>query len=345
MTVASGETTPINSDMIGDRQAMRLPPWFEGRCAADSLAAHGADLLGSGGGPRALAAAAEDPAAPFERRYAAGALVSLTGDPRIRPDDPVMDTVPGGRVRIGLPPQEVGRVIGEWGHAGVEEAWIRKECPAHERDIGAFRIGRYPVTNLEYRRFLEDTRARWLPTSWRFGCYPDQLANHPVWTVPPQAADAYAAWLAQRTGRAFRLPSEAEWEYAAGGGDREFPWGDTFSADAANTSESGPLSSTPVGIYPAGRSPFGALDMAGNVEEYTADDYRPYPGGELIADDLLPYPGGLESASPALRAHSTYRIARGGSFTRRGDLARCRRRHGLYDRAFYAVGFRLAETV
>ncbi|WP_329172276.1 formylglycine-generating enzyme family protein [Streptomyces sp. NBC_01477] len=343
MTVASGEPMAVNLDMIGDRQAMRLPPWFQGRSSPEDLGGHAAELLGES--PDGLARIAEDPGSPFGRRYMAASLCGLAGDPRVRPEDPAMVDIPAARVRIGLAEERIGHVLRQWSDSGLQEAYLRKECPAHDVEIGAFRIMRYPVTNLEYRRFLEDTRARWLPTSWHFGCYPDQLANHPVWTVPPLAADAYADWLAARTGRAFRLPTEAEWEYAATGGEaREYPWGDTFREDAANTSEAGPLSTTPVGIYPAGRSPFGVLDLAGNVEEYTADDYRPYPGGELIADDLVAYPAGMQSADERLRSFSSYRIVRGGSFTRRGDLARCRRRHGLYDRSHYAVGFRLAES-
>ncbi|MFB6569128.1 MULTISPECIES: formylglycine-generating enzyme family protein [Streptomyces] len=343
MTVASGHPVPPNTDMIGDRHAMRLPAWFEGRTRPTELQRHATALRRET--PDALVAVVEDPDVPFARRYAAGSLCGLVGDPRIRPDDPPMADIPGARVRIGLEADRLPEVLAQWQHTGLQEDFLRKECPAHDVDLAAFRLMRYPVTNHEYRAFLEDTRARWLPTSWHFGCYPHHLANHPVWTVPAQAADAYAEWLAHRTGRAFRLPTEAEWEYAATGGQsREFPWGDTFDPDRANTSEAGPLSATPIGSYPAGRSPFGVLDLAGNVEEYVADDYRPYPGGELVADDLLPYAGGMHSANEVLRAQSTYRIVRGGSFTRRGDVARCRRRHGLYDRGFYAVGFRLAES-
>jgi len=333
----------VDLDVIGDRQAMRLPPQFEGRCIPEALGEHAVKLLGES--PDGLARIAEDPESPFERRYMAATLCGLVGDPRVRAEDPAMVEIPAARVRIGLEEERIARVLEQWPDVGLEEAYLRKECPAHDVEIGAFRIMRYPVTNLEYRRFLEDTGARWLPTSWQFGCYPDQLGNHPVWTVPAQAADAYADWLAARTGRDFRLPTEAEWEYAATGGEsREYPWGATFREDAANTSEAGPLSTTPVGIYPAGRSPFGVLDLAGNVEEYTSDDYQPYPGGALIVDDLVPYPGGMRSRDERLRSFSTYRIVRGGSFTRRGDLARCRRRHGLYDRSHYAVGFRLAES-
>jgi formylglycine-generating enzyme required for sulfatase activity len=72
--------------------------------------------------------------------------------------------------------------------------------------------------------------------------------------------------------------------------------------------------------------------MGGNVEEYVADNYSAYPGGETIDDDLLMTQG-------------SYRVARGGSFTRFGDLTRCARRHGWYQRDIYAMGFRLAESL
>lgn len=323
--------TPVmaNPNTLSDRAAMALPDSFTARTGPWPLREH-RDLLGAPAD--VLVAVAEDPEQSFARRFAAGTLLGLIGDPRIRPEDPPMADVPAARVRLGLDPAEVDRVTARWRHVGVIEDWIAKECPVHEVDLPAYRIALHPVTNAEYRRFLEDTGSTALPTSWRFGGHPDGLGNHPVWTVPPEAADAYAAWLAARTGRAFRLPTEAEWEYAAAGPQgREFPWGDTFGPDRANTVEDGPLSTTPIGVHPAGRSPFGVYDMAGNVEEYTADDYRPYPGGSAVADDLAVTRG-------------AYRIARGGSFTRFGDLARTRRRHGWYERDIYAMGFRLAET-
>jgi formylglycine-generating enzyme required for sulfatase activity len=325
----TGSPVMANPNTLPDRAAMGLPDRFAARSGPWPVRAH-RDLLGLPAD--VLVGIAEDPGQSFERRCAAGYVLGLIGDPRVRGDDPPMADIPAGRVRLGSDPSEVGRVTDRWRHAGVIEDWIAKECPAHEVDVPAFRIALYPVTNAEYRRFLEETGSSALPSSWRFGCYPDGLGNHPVWTVPPEAADAYAAWLAEHTGRGFRLPTEAEWEYAAAGPEgREFPWGDAFEPDRANTVEHGPLSTTPIGVYPAGRSPFGVHDMAGNVEEYTADDYRPYPGGAAVADDLAVTRG-------------TYRVARGGSFTRFGDLARTRRRHGWYDRAIYAMGFRLAET-
>ncbi|MFI9203984.1 formylglycine-generating enzyme family protein [Streptomyces sp. NPDC053048] len=323
-------TLTANPNTLDDREAMGLPRSFVSRLDRAALAAAHRELAHLPA--EDLAAVAEHAGRPFTHRYAAGTLLALLGDPRIRPLDPVMTDVPAGRVRLGLAEESVEPVTAAWRHVGVLPEWIAKETPRYEADIPAFRLARYPVTNAEYRLFAEETGTHWLPTSWQFGAYPDHLANHPVWTVPPEAADAYAQWLSERTGRAFRLPTEAEWEYAASGGDgRAYPWGEDFRPELSNTVEQGPLTTTPVGVYPGGRSPFGNDDMAGNVEEYVADAYGPYPGGEPIDDDLLV-------------AEGPYRVARGGSFTRFGDLARCRRRHGWYRKPIYAMGFRLAET-
>ncbi|MFD1545628.1 formylglycine-generating enzyme family protein [Nonomuraea guangzhouensis] len=316
-----------NPNDMTDRDAMGLPKGFVDGLPADLFTAN-ADLVGAA--PAALVDLAHDREVPLPRRVAAATILGLVGDPRISTFEPLMIDIPGGRVRLGLPPERVSAVVDTWGRVGVRAEWIEKECPDHETYVAAFRLARFPVTNQDYREFLVDTGARWLPTSWRFGTYPHHHANHPVWTVPPAAADAYAAWLAQRTGRAFRLPTEAEWEYAAAGYDgREFPWGDDFDPARLNTIEGGVLDTTPVGVFPHGRSPFGVDDMGGNVEEYVADLYRPYPGGHVVRDDLT-------TAAPQ------YRVARGGSFTRYGDLARTRRRHGWFERPIYAIGFRLA---
>lgn len=313
---------------LGDREAMGLPDRLVERLPHDLFAEHTALFAEPAEVLCALCAA---PDTPFAVRYAAGSILGLRGDPRIRPDDPELVEVPAARVELGLAPEQVASVVARWERVGVIEPWIRKECPRYQVDLPAFRIMRYPVTNLEYRRFLADVGSAAFPTSWRFGRYPLTRANHPVWTVRPEDADAYARWLSARLGRRFGLPTEAQWEYAAGGGSgREYPWPGGFRSECANTIEQGPLDTTPVGVYPAGRTVFGAEDMAGNVEEFVADDYRPYPGGAPVDDDL--------------RATGTgYRVARGGSFTRFGDLARCARRHGWFDRAIYAIGFRLVE--
>lgn len=268
---------------------------------------------------------------PLRTRLTAGALLALVGDPRINPFNPPMCTIPGGTWELGLALDQVDAVMKCYEDLGLDRTWIEKEVPKYSISLAPFRLARYPITNLEYVTFLSDTGYTEIPSSWRFGRYPQERANHPVFSVSPEAADAYVAWLRSRTGRAFRLPKEAEWEVAAAGHcGLEFPWGDVFLPDCANTLESGLLDTSPVGAFPAGASPFGVMDMGGNVEEYVADDYTPYGDGRHVSDDLTETLG-------------SYRIARGGSFTRFRDLARTRRRHGRYPRDVYVMGFRIAE--
>ena len=265
-------------------------------------------------------------------RLAAGNLLALLGDPRLDAYDPPMCDVPAAEVQVGLDWGEVNSLLRRYNSLGVAREWLEKECPRHSVKLEAYKIGKFPVTNFEYREFLVGSGFDEIPTSWPLGRYPHERMNHPVYGVTPRGADAYAAWLAARTRRAFRLPTEAEWEYAAAGpAGLEFPWGEEFEADRANTAEGGLLCTTPVGMYPRGASPFGALDMGGNVEEFVADDYRCYPGGREVRDDLLELNG-------------AYRLARGGSFARFRDLARTRRRHGFNALSnVYVMGFRIAE--
>lgn len=317
----------IEIKQVSDRAAMALPGHYSPTRFTDV----GRELAELRGEPiDAVLAVLESREAPVARRFAAGSLLALAGDPRIT-DEPAMIELPGARATIGLARDQLDGVVGAYRAYGVKREWIEKECPAHIVELAPFRIARYPVTNLEYRRFLEDTAFPEIPTSWALGCVPLWAANHPVYTVTATAAERYVAWLGRQLGRALRLPREAEWEYAAGGpAGREFPWGATFDVECANTVELGALCTTPVGMFPRGTSYFGLSDMGGNVEEYVADDYLPYPGATVIADDLLTRAG-------------SYRIARGGSFARFADLARCKRRHGHYERPIYAMGFRIAE--
>ncbi|ONI77934.1 serine/threonine protein kinase [Actinosynnema sp. ALI-1.44] len=282
--------------------------------------------------PASLAQRVEDPSVPLGERLAAGSVLGLVGDPRLTPV-PATRAVDGGDIRRGLPPEEVAAVVARWSHVGVVADWIEKETPDHTVSVPDFWICTYPVTNEQYWKFLTDTGGQSRPTTWYLGAFPWDRSNHPVAGVTAADADAFAEWLSGSTGHPWRLPTEAEWEYAAAGPDRlEFPWGDTFDPALANTRESGLHTTSPVGAFPGGRSPFGVLDLAGNVEEYVQDDYAPYPGGRHVADHLVETMG-------------TYRVARGGSFCRFGDLTRTRRRHGAFPGPLYPVGFRLATSV
>lgn len=198
------------------------------------------------------------------------------------------------------------------------------ELPQHNVTLAAYQIGKFPVMVAEYACFVRAGQKA--PQDWQ-----QQLGKleHPLTYVSWYDAVAYAKWLAAHTGQRWRLPSEAEWEKAARGRvGRIYPWGDVFDASRANTREGGKGTTTPVGSYPGGASPYGALDMAGNVWEWTSSVYKPYP---YNASD------GREQAES-----TENRALRGGSW---GDLAggaraACRNL-GLPVDLFGSYGFRL----
>jgi toxoflavin biosynthesis protein ToxD len=305
-----------------------------GRHDAEVAALIDAELLDSAELPgrldaQRLAGLVEDPSASLPLRLAAGGALAVIGDPRLTAV-PELVRVVGGRLMLGTNPGDVDRITERWRHVGVHRSWIEKETPAHPVSVADFLIGRYPVTNAQYLAFLRASDHPARPSTWYLGAYPWDRSNHPVAGISADDADRYVAWLAASTGRGFRLPTEAEWERAARGPtDHEFPWGNDFDPGRANTRETGVYTTTAVGTFPAGRAPCGAFDMAGNVEEYVADRYAPYPGGRVIDDDLV-------------ETLARYRITRGGSFCRHGDLARTRRRHGPYRGPLYPCGLRVA---
>jgi formylglycine-generating enzyme required for sulfatase activity len=205
------------------------------------------------------------------------------------------------------------------------------ERPRHRVWTDAFAVARFPVTNREYARFLEDTSAA--PPPWwtdpRFG-EPEQPVVGTSWFE----AVAYCDWLSATTAARHRLPTEAEWEKAARGTDgRLFPWGegDEFDCDRANTDQCGDVV-LPVGTASDGASPYGALDMAGNVWEWTQDYY---------AADTYESHDGPDPQGPA---EGESRVYRGGSYGNLPTLARVTNRADTYNPAVggAGLGFRCA---
>lgn len=180
--------------------------------------------------------------------------------------------------------------------------------------ISGFHLSRFPITNEQYEMFDPSHASKRAP--WADG-------RHPVVYVSWHEAEAFCAWLGKREGRTCRLPTEAEWEYAARGEEgRGFPWGSWVAAgqfanfaDARTnftwrdaTIDDGFAETSPVGSFPRGASPFGIEDMAGNVFEWCMDWYEPYKGKELT--NPRPSKGGKQ------------RVYRGGSWRSRSSSLR-----------------------
>lgn len=173
---------------------------------------------------------------------------------------PATVAIPAGPFQFGSPPDDQGR--GEW--------------PVCTVDLPRpYAIGKYPVTNEEYAEFVKEHRDREPQVvrkdareEWRDGNPPRQKLRHPVTGIRWQDACQYCHWLSQKTGRTYRLPTEAEWEKAARGDQdaRRYPWNGNLTADFCGFAEQ---EAHEVGKYRQGASPYGCFDMIGNVLEWT----------------------------------------------------------------------------
>jgi len=178
--------------------------------------------------------------------------------------------VPAGEFVMGTSEDEAKRLAEEH---DVHPTLFLTEVPQRKVEVDGFFIDRFPVTNAQYKAFVDATRHR-APGNWQGRQYPEGKAAHPVTCIGWHGADAYARWAG------LRLPTEAEWEKAARGTDgRTWPWGNEWSDEATcigdpNSPQTRALT-TPVGAFPAGASPFGVLDMAGNVAEWTSTPSQP----------------------------------------------------------------------
>ncbi len=131
------------------------------------------------------------------------------------------------------------------------------------RYLPPFSIDRYPVTIGRYAEFVRET-GHPRPANWDRPEGPPGRADHPVTGVSFFDATAFARWAGRR------IPTEEQWEKAARGTDgRAYPWGDRFNVRYLNSRAARKRGTTPVDLYPEGASPFGVMDLAGNVWEWT----------------------------------------------------------------------------
>jgi formylglycine-generating enzyme required for sulfatase activity len=238
---------------------------------------------------------------------------------------PDMVYVPAGEFIMGSTAAQVDYALALCNEyvGDCQRSWFEDEQPQHTVYLDAFYINKTEVTNAQYRACVEDGACD-APSDTTY--YDNaSYAQHPVVYVRWNDADAYCRWAGKR------LPTEAEWEKAAQGTDgRVYPWGDTFEGSKLNfcdkncskewreaSVDDGYADTAPVGSYPAGASPYGALDMAGNVSEWVADWYD----------------SGYYSQSPGRNPPGPdsgwERLLRGGSWDDAADIVRRANRYWI----------------
>ena len=209
------------------------------------------------------------------------------------------------------PPGMVLVPAGEFTMGAIDQS--PDERPQRTIDLEAFYIDKYEVTNGQFKAVVPTHK------------FDEGFENFPATNVTWEQATAYAAAVKKR------LPTEAEWEKAARGTDgRAYPWGELFDPSMANTGGSVGAKPTEVGQYLGGASPYGCLDMAGNVYEWTSSWYKAYPGNQEIKKDY----------------GQVYRVLRGGSYQTRSYDARCVKRHyAPMDASRADYGFRCVADI
>lgn len=236
--------------------------------------------------------------------------------------------VTGAKDKIGSLPNEM-ILIPEGQFIMGSNKRFPDEGPMHIAYTEKFYLDKFEVTNAQYLKFAQETERR-LPDHLRNGVIPPGRENHPVIYVNWYDANDYCHWAGKR------LPTDIEWEKGARGTDgRTFPWGNEFDARKANVPQLGLRSTTPVGSFPEGKSPYGLYDMAGNVWEWTESWYKAYPGNKR----------------PTENYGERYKVVKGGSWID-CSFYRCGISAPVFNRGFFkpetrnnSFGFRCAKNL
>jgi formylglycine-generating enzyme required for sulfatase activity len=249
-----------------------------------------------------------------------------------------------------------------WREVMAGEFIMGEERTPHRVSLPAFQISQFPITNVQFSAFVKEggyqTERFWPeaikagywrePGLFRGGAWDDEgrarpydfgspftLPNHPVVGVSWYEAVAFCRWLSEKLDRLVRLPTEAEWEKAARGVDgHKYPWGNEEEVSTrCNMSETGINATSAVGMFPSGASPYGALDMGGNVWEWCSTIWEEKPDPFKVQD---------EWAKDYLNRTNVLRVLRGGAFSSESSYVRCAARYWYSPYGWYNyVGFRV----
>ncbi|MBI4672367.1 MAG: formylglycine-generating enzyme family protein [Chloroflexi bacterium] len=236
-----------------------------------------------------------------------GATAVPTEAPKPSIDTPMLD-IPAGSFQMG------------------SDAGTADSKPPHKVDVAAFMLDQLEVTNGDFKKFVDATgyktdAEKEDQKAWT--AYVEGKENHPAVKISWNDANEFCKWVGKR------LPTEAEWEYAARGAKNlGFPYGNDFDPKKQNGKESGLRGTAVVGSYPAGASPFGVLDMAGNVWEWTSTKAEHYPGN---------------TTDSKLYGDNNYILRGGGWFDAENFLTAYYRNSGVPTTANDDLGFRCAK--
>jgi formylglycine-generating enzyme required for sulfatase activity/class 3 adenylate cyclase len=322
-TILAAGSAPENGNQLV-QALLKINPVLAGRCLLQGQARF--DPATCQAAIDLLLATISNPEVALRVRIAAGDVLGCLGDPR----SGEMVVISAGEFLMG---------------EGTER---------HALFLPDYQLGKYPVTNAEFEKFIEAdgyqdktwwTEAAWQevgqkqkePRYWQDARF--NKANQPAIGLSWYECVAYCRWLSAETGQLYRLPTEAEWEKAARGVDgRVYPWGNEFEANRVNAREGDQkvCTSTPVGIYPSGVSPFGLFDCAGNVWEWCATRWK----------KPFPYNADQDEWQTDYLEGKNLRALRGGSWNYKAEVARCGYRfkfqpYGWTERG----GFRLVSPI
>jgi formylglycine-generating enzyme required for sulfatase activity len=309
----------------------------------------------------AMAKVIADVALPVDERVRAGALLGMLGDrrPGVCMLPPAVVAFAGGDFVIGNTPAEIAQIVAEAPDDLRDSVrhWYHDTQNDQPVAITGFALARYPVTNAQFALFIaddgykpdqpwwNDEAREWLRREGQGAPRMDERfgrvrPNYPVVGVTWYEAVAFCSWLTHRRGYnpkgfTYRLPSEAEWEYAARGpARRQYPWGDAPPDNKRANFDRICMGTTAVGCFSQGATPEGVQDLAGNMWEWTASIYGVYPYDPVSGHTDIHDPSGRRL------------VIRGGVwFSHPAGIRASVRDHARPELSTDYLGFRLARSL